>query len=205
MPLRGPDPEHFLVSIEEAVRVLAELIETSPVMSVRSVADHLGACGALLPNDAVPHHLPADLVRCNVVRRLFEFIDVGPWSCRSLQAFFKISSRTGTVLQGIRAARRASGAGHIPSGVLNRTMSVSIGHCAYDASRYSTDVSESFVTGRSTNFFESLNKSLERITPHRVLPPNHRAPANSCENATHVVPSASSRFDPQPLGIPPES
>ena len=42
MPLRGPDPEHFLVSIEEAVRVLAELIETSPVMSVRSVADHLG-------------------------------------------------------------------------------------------------------------------------------------------------------------------
>ena len=97
MPLRGPDPEHVLVSIEEAVRVLAELIETSPVMSVRSVADHLGAWGALLPNDAVPHDLRADLVRCNVVRRLFEFIDVGPWSCRSLQAFFKISSHTGAV------------------------------------------------------------------------------------------------------------
>ena len=109
MPLRGPDPEHFLVSIEEAVRVLAELIETSPVMSVRSVADHLGACGALLPNDAVPHHLPADFVRCNVVRRLFEFIDVGPWSCRSLQAFFKISSRTGTV----RTPRRPRGATNV--------------------------------------------------------------------------------------------
>jgi len=91
------------------VRVLAELIETTPVMSVRSVADHLGACGALLPNDAVPHHLPADLVRCNVVRRLFEFIDVGPWSCRSLQAFFKISSRTGTV----RTPRRPRGATNV--------------------------------------------------------------------------------------------